>query len=848
MKYLSVILLLIATPAFSQLNADFTVTNTTGCTPFNAQFKDKSTGSPTSWFWDFGDGQTSTLQNPLITYTKSGNYLVRLIVKTATEQDYEEKDNYIHVFTTPDVKFSILAGDSGCVNLKTSFQDLSDLHDASVKSWVWSFGDSGTSLLQNPSHIYTTEGQYTVGLTIETTQGCSATDTVSGAVKAGNKPDPSFSVTPNDGCASELRVFKNTTETASAYYWDFGDNETSFDRSPQHHYGDTGMFSVKLLVSEYGCIDSAKTKDSIHVKGAAASIGIIINCDDRYKVNFKDNSVQGTSRFWHFGDGATSTAKALTHIFKAPGIYPIQLDVTGAVCNDTAYDTLHIRVTKPKITILPTQNTYCRNDSLTLIVTDLDTVITRTLAWSSGDGYTSIFKRNNDTISYVYRKNGTFTPAVYIKDYRPCIDTNYYDHPITINGPFADFKRDAIGCTNSNIRFQDASIAGNVPISSWFWSYGDGSTSTSSEPPSYKYPFPVVYNAQLAVTDITNCADTITRTVEISDTPVVDAGIDVFACANNNFTLNPTGAVSYAWLANPDLSCTNCTNPIATPTQSTAYYVTGTNDKGCSASDSINVKVQTKEFITAQPNSYSICKGDSVALNIKGADKYSWSPANTLSNTITQNPIAFPSSNTTYTVTGKDSNNCFSDVAVININVNAKPTVNIIDSTVQIIKGETFNIIASASSDVRSFAWLPLSGLSCYNCLEPVATIYKTTRYTLIATNQYNCSDSDHIIINTICTSESVFLPNTFSPNNDGMNDYFFPRSTSDLNIQSLIIFNRWGQVVYQKRNFSSNNQLNGWNGRYKNALQKPDVYIYVMELKCEKNLYVKRGNVSLVR
>jgi len=536
-------------------------------------------------------------------------------------------------------------------------------------------------------------------------------------------------------------------------------------------------------------------------------------------------------------------------VYKASGIYPIQLDVKGTVCNDTAYDMLHIRATTPKITILPTQDTYCRNDSLTFIVTDLDTVITRSLAWSSGDGFTSIFKRNNDTISYVYRKNGTFTPAVYIKDYRPCVDTNYYDHPITINGPFADFKRDAIGCTNSNISFEDASIANdNAPIISWFWSYGDGSTSTSSEPPPYKYPFPVVYNAQLTVSD-GNCADTITRTVDISDTPVVDAGIDVFACATNNFTLYPAGAENYSWLPNADLSCTNCANPIATPKQSTTYYVTGTNSKGCSASDSINVKVQTKELITVQQNPYSVCKGDSVLLNVSGTDTYSWSPANTLSNPTIQNPFAFPSSDTAYTVTGKDSNNCFSDVAVINVNVNAKPTVNIIDSSVQVFTGSPFPIIASASTDVRSYAWLPTAGLSCYSCLEPVATIYKTTRYTLTATNQYGCSDSDHITVNAICTSESIFLPNTFSPNNDGVNDYFFPRSTSDFNIQSLVIFNRWGQIVYQKRNFSSNNQLNGWNGKYKNALQKPDVYVYIMELKCGSNkVYFKRGNVSLIR
>ncbi|HEY2726331.1 MAG TPA: PKD domain-containing protein, partial [Parafilimonas sp.] len=129
-RFFLFILMFTVTPAFSQLNADFSVSSTKGCTPFTVQFKDNSTGSPISWFWDFGDGQTSSLQTPTITYATSGSFSVRLIVKTATEQDYEEKDNYIIASATPDVNFSVIAGDSGCVNLQSSFQDNSDVHGA----------------------------------------------------------------------------------------------------------------------------------------------------------------------------------------------------------------------------------------------------------------------------------------------------------------------------------------------------------------------------------------------------------------------------------------------------------------------------------------------------------------------------------------------------------------------------------------------------------------------------------------------------------------------------------------------------------------------------------------------
>ncbi|MEP6467523.1 MAG: PKD domain-containing protein [Parafilimonas sp.] len=850
MRFIVLILSLITTPALAQLTADFSVSNTKGCSPLTVQFTDNSTGSPVSWYWDFGDGQSSTLQNPTITYTTSGSYSVRLIVKTATEQEYKQKDNYITVSATPDVKFDAPDGDSGCVDLQVSFQDQSALNGASVKSWLWDFGDGGTSSMQNPSHIYTTEGIYDVGLTIETTEGCIATLLVTSAIMAGNKPDPGFSASPFDGCASELRDFKNTSGRATAYYWDFGDGETSFDVNPKHHYTDTGTFTVKLLVSENGCIDSTERENYIHVQGAAANFTPIFNCDDRSTLSFRDISIAETGRLWNFGDGQTSTAKAVTHTYSKPGIYVVKLNVTGTTCNDSTSDTLHIKVTTPKVEILPAQNTYCRNDSLLFVVTDFDSVITKSFAWNSGDGYISNLNKNRDTLNFVYRKNGMYTPSVYIKDYSPCVDTIFYDHAITINGPMAEFKRDTAGCLNSQVNFQDASIPGdNAPIQQWFWNFGDGSTSTNSGPLAYQYPFSVVYNAQLTVTDINGCADTIIHTVSIADTPVVDAGKDTFACAENQFTLNPSGAARYIWAFNPDLSCTSCTNPIATPSNSVTYYVTGTNDKGCSSSDSVNVKVQTKELIAAQPDAYTVCNGGSVMFNISGADIYSWLPANTLNNATIQNPVAFPSTNTIYTVTGKDSNNCFSDVAMVSVTVNAKPTVDIVDSSVQILTGSTFNIIASASNDAQSFAWLPATGLSCYNCLQPVATVTKNTFYTLKATNQFGCIDSDHIRINAICTGESIFLPNTFSPNNDGMNDYFYPRSTSDINIQSLIIFNRWGLIVFQKRNFSSNNASVGWNGKYKNVLQNADVYIYLMELQCgNNNVFVKKGNISLIR
>ncbi|HYJ65422.1 MAG TPA: gliding motility-associated C-terminal domain-containing protein, partial [Parafilimonas sp.] len=271
---------------------------------------------------------------------------------------------------------------------------------------------------------------------------------------------------------------------------------------------------------------------------------------------------------------------------------------------------------------------------------------------------------------------------------------------------------------------------------------------------------------------------------------------------------------------------------------------------GCSASDSIKVRVQPKELLTAQPASFEVCEGSSINLNVTGTDNYSWLPDNTLSSTTIKNPVANPIMNTIYTAIGKDSNNCFSDTARINVTVHPKPTVNITDSAAEILSGSTYTILASSGNDgIINLEWTPALGLSCFSCLQPTTTVNNTITYTLTATNAFGCTASDSIILVALCNKQSIYIPNTFSPNNDGINDVFYPRANGSLLVKSFIIFNRWGQVVFERRNVYANGSANGWDGKYKNILQKPDVYVYIMELQCANDeTFIQRGNITLIR
>jgi gliding motility-associated-like protein len=847
MRKLVFIFLLFKIPAFAQLNADFSASVVKGCTPLVVQFTDLSTGNAASWFWDFGNGITSSLQNPAVTYTAGGNYSVRLIIKNAAGQDYEQKTNYITVFTTPKAGYLVLSGDSGCAPLQTSFSDISDFYGAPVKSWLWDFGDGGTSNQQNPSHTFTPVGKYDVSLTVETTQGCSSVVNKKAGVIAGNKPNANFLAAPLAGCASTIRSFKNKSLgniTASA--WRFGDGGVSFDKDPQYHYQDTGVFSVKLRISENGCEDSITIPNYIHVDGPVAKFFKRINCDDRFTIRFYDTSLAETGRQWDFGDATTSSDVNPVHIYGSPGIYITKLMITGSICNDTARDTIHIKAANPVIQVSPVKNIYCKYDTLEFSVKNYDTADTKSFIWNFDDG---ISRGAKDVTTHVYESAGNFKPALYIRNNENCTDTINSNGNLVINGPTANFSATANGCTNSPVAFQDKSTAAGSQVTQWLWSYGDGTISTNNTPLNYSYPFPGIYKANLTVTDANGCIDTISHAINIFQSPTVDAGIDTFACAGSSVSLDATGATSYTWQNNNSLSCTQCANPVAKPLQPEVYYVTGTSN-GCSSSDSVKIKVQTRQSLTAQPASYTICEGDFVNLNVSGTDKYSWLTDNTLSSTTIPNPVATPVANTVYTAIGKDSKNCFADTARINVTVNPTPKVTIADSAVEVLAGTNYTILASTGSDgAVTLEWSPPLGLSCFSCLQPTTTVNNTITYTLTATDAFGCRGSDSIILIALCDKKSIFIPNTFSPNNDGVNDNFYPRANGTVLIKSMTIFNRWGQVVFDKRNFYVNGAPNGWDGKYNNVQQRPDVYVYIIKLVCANNeTFTQRGNISLIR
>ena len=187
------------------------------------------------------------------------------------------------------------------------------------------------------------------------------------------------------------------------------------------------------------------------------------------------------------------------------------------------------------------------------------------------------------------------------------------------------------------------------------------------------------------------------------------------------------------------------------------------------------------------------------------------------------------------------------DTTIQNILVNPLPVANI-QTPLTIYNGSSITIPAAYSANTISWNWYPGTGLSCTNCPTPVADPKFTTLYQVEFTDDNGCKNSSTVEVIVLCKNANVFAPNTFTPNGDGNNDVFYPRGQGLERVKMLRVFNRWGEVVFEKKEFPVNDASAGWNGTFRGHRAKADVYVYQLEVFCENGDVISiKGNIALV-
>jgi gliding motility-associated-like protein len=270
------------------------------------------------------------------------------------------------------------------------------------------------------------------------------------------------------------------------------------------------------------------------------------------------------------------------------------------------------------------------------------------------------------------------------------------------------------------------------------------------------------------------------------------------------------------------------------------------DDIGCQDTASLTVKVVQPGNLQVSPDD-TVCAGASVQLKATGETLYQWiNNTEGLSNTEIPNPVALAPATMTYTVKGSDAWSCFVHEAAVTVTVRPLPTVNA-GPDVLVQAGYDVTLNATGSSDVTEWKWLPERYLDCYNCPSPVCLPLASTSYALTVKNEYGCKASDTIVVAVDCQESRVRVPNAFTPNNDGVNDVFIVKGISI--VKHMVIYNRWGEKVYERNNFIAGDRANCWDGTFKGQKSPSGAYVYFIEMECPSGgNFSRRGSFVLIR
>ena len=631
--------------------------------------------------------------------------------------------------------------------------------------------------------------------------------------------------------------------------WDFGDGSTSTATSPIHIYNNPGTYLAKLYIAGPGnnCYDTVFKQITISGPTGTFTYNPFIGCSP-LTVNFSVSAVNTQSFIWDYNDGSTffTTDSTVSHTYTIPGTYIpkiILIDQGGCQVPVQGLDTINVYGVKAKFGYdgLPRCDMGIIQFSDSSVINDA-TVIYK---WEFGDGGTSALQ--NPT--HFYAAAGQYTPRLIVLTGRGCTDTTTMPLPVKIvASPQADFTNALSGCTPVTGNFNAFLSVPDTSAITWNWSLGNGNSSTLQSPPAQTYTTAQVYNVKLIATNSTGCKDTVNKSFEVYPIPVIDASANIQICRGTPTAINATGGATYVWSPAAGLSCTTCPNPMASPAFTQKYMVTGSSIYGCSNIDSLSITV-IQPFVMDSKKDDTICVGSTVRLFATGANSYQWSPSAGLSSTTSSLPVAAPKTTTRYMVVGSDAYGCFKDTGYATIKVYPIPQVDAGKDIHMKNGAQPLIITPTLSPDVTWTQWLNAPGIVSTNGSSLTVKPKETTEYTVEVRNPGGCKSTDRLTVFVLCDGANVFIPNTFSPNGSGANDIFYPRGSGIFKIKLLRIFNRWGEVVFEKMNFLPNDPTAGWDGTVKGQKVNSDVYVYTAELLCENNTsLIVNGNIALLR
>jgi gliding motility-associated-like protein len=836
-------------------------------------YKDPGGGT---WTWDYGDGTTETLTtwSPTITHTyaKSGIYRAKL---KATDGQCQVSDSIVAIVVLKQYPQVTAAKTGVCENepLKYELSNIDVMksnffgHDTYTYYEVVGYSYNTGVMDAKKVYIDATSPLPFKG-TIEKIQKdasevrviirnqvnwCNDTSNYIPVTITGSRAG--FEVLTNNVCYKDAVAFKDTSKsnnsTITSWQWDFGDGQTSTQNGTVSHvYNKPGQYNVTLKITDASGCGSATSSSAnpVTVVGPLAAftpsgISVPLSTTVTFTNNTNNSGSPNTTYQWQVNGTDFSTGFSPSYTFDQPGSYTVTLTAANPVtgCSSTATQVITVNNFNVGFKIGYTAITANSCPPVQVSFTNTSQNYTN-IKWDLGDG-TIIENVSNPT--HIYENAGKYIITLNVTNASGLQGT--YIDSVIINMPQAVINSNTLeACKESMITLN--AVASNTGL--YVWDFGDGNVITTTDTfANHQYSTPGVYTPALIMKQSANgCtgATPLGNKINIRPDPVVTiAPAQPLICKGASVPLQATGGVTYEWLPAADLSSAAIANPVASPGQTSSYTVKVTDDIGCSNDGQVTITVIQPIEVTVTGKS-DICPGESVNLNASGAAVYKWiNDIAGLNNVNIPNPVATPGVTTAYTITGTDTHSCFTDTAEITIEVKPAPTVNA-GPDVQPWPGEPVPLQAIGSNDVTYWQWAPATNLSCTSCSNPVCTPLTTSSYTVTVKNQYGCVAVDTMEVKLLCSEGSIRIPNGITPNGDGKNDVFMIRGTAI--VKHLVIFNRWGQKVFDRSNFMAGDRSLCWDGTLNGQPAGAGTYVYFVEVDCPGGSFTKKGTLELVR
>ena len=509
-----------------QCHADFYVVPDS-LTQYSFHFIDVSLPFPDTWAWDFGDGTTSTLQNPTHTYNAPGPYVICLTISKGVPGTISFcTDTYcdnVIVDTLPNPCYNNFT-----FTINNLIVNFSGMANPPNSTYSWDFGDGAVGTGQNVSHTYAGPGLYPVTLTTSSFIGCTFTSFQMVQLGGPGICDPMFMVMPVPGNSMTFDFIDISMGYPMSWSWDFGDGTTSTLQNPTHTYNAPGPYVICLTIVCDPNTQPSTYCDSIFVNGnptgCNAKFYVYPDSTTNFAYYFQDASspIPPDTWAWDFGDGTTANIPYPYHVFNAPGVYNVCLTITKGApgtpnfCTDTYC----------KNVIVDTLPGPCHNDFQYLQVNNL-TVDFFGMAIPPSSSYTWDFGDNTvgtgQNVSHTYAAPGMYPVTLVTSDFLTGCSFTSTKMVLVSGNPsncHAMFFHHPDSLNQLGFHFIDVS----TPIpDTWAWDFGDGTTANIPNP-YHVYSAPGVYHVCLTITKgtpgtISFCTDTYCENVFVNSNP-----------------------------------------------------------------------------------------------------------------------------------------------------------------------------------------------------------------------------------------------------------------------------------------------------------------------------------------